>query len=421
MSFTLRPYQTDAAEKGIAFLRQPLLTPAPLNGIIVIPTGGGKSLVIGEIVRRIGLASIVFQPSKEILEQNAAKIRAYGYQPGIFSASAGSKKIAPITLATIGSVIRHIDMFRHVRYAVIDECHLVNAKRGKEEDPAGMYDEFIQSIPGLRVLGVTATPYRLSTDGYGGSILKFLTRTRPRIFHKVVHVVQNSELVRDGYWAKLDYKQVKTGFREDRLRLNSTGADYTDDSVRQHFRELGFPDQIVRCVHRLHELGRRGTLLFTRFVEESEYVASQIPGARVVTAQTSKREREQIIEGFRNGSIPLLANVGVFVVGFDYPALANVILAAPTQSLARYYQMVGRVVRPHPDKDVAFVVDMVGSVAKFGKVEDLTLVEGEHEKWHVEANGKQLTNVYFGKPPPKFIPGRVQPPPISKNQISFRL
>ena len=385
--YVLRPYQDETADRCVAGL----MAPRPENGIAVLPTGSGKSLVIASVVSRLDGPAIVFQPSKEILEQNLQKLRSYGFSPAVFSASAGSRRIGDITLATIGSVFRNHRKFAHVRYVIVDEAHLVNSKKDDS-----MFMQFLAGLPDVRVLGLTATPYRLTTDGYGGSILKFITRTRPRVFTKVWHVVQNGDLFRAGHLARLEYKVVKTGFDRSRLRLNSTGADYTDESVRNHFATLNFSDQIVRCVSRLHELGRRGTLVFTRFVEEAEYVARRVPGAAIVTAKTTRDERERIIREFRAGRIPVVSNVGVFTIGFDYPELANVILARPTRSLALYYQMVGRSVRPHPAKEAAYVVDMVGLSSEFGHVEDLELREGTHERWAVWSGGRQLTNVYFG-------------------------
>ncbi len=385
MNYSLRDYQEQSVEAGVKFLKDD----SAENGIEVLPTGSGKSLIIANIVKRLDGPCLVFQPSKEILEQNFAKFVSYGYRPAIYSASMGEKRIGAITLATIGSIIRKRDQFQNFQYILHDECHMTNPKQG-------MYSEFYGEHR-ARVLGLTATPYRLVTDGYGGSILKFLTRTRPRVFSRVVHVVQNGDLFAAGHLAKLEYKIVKTGFREDRLRLNSTGADYTDESVKQHFRELHFSDQIVRCIHRVHELNRRGTLVFTRFVEEAEYVASKIPGAAIVTAATKKRDREDILNRFKNGSIPVVTNVGVLTVGFDYPALANIILARPSKSLALYYQMVGRVMRPHPDKESAFVIDMVGLVEQFGHIEDMKLCCGPYDAWYVENRGRRLTNIYYGE------------------------
>ncbi len=387
MTYTLRDYQQQSVDAGVAFLTDG----TDDNGIEILPTGSGKSLIIANIVKRLDGPCLIFQPTKEILEQNFAKFVSYGYRPAIFSASVGEKRIDQITLATIGSIIRKQDQFQHFKYIIQDECHYANAK-------GGMYQDFYSEHK-ARVLGLTATPYRLVTDGYGGSILKFLTRTRPRVFSKVVHVVQNGDLFAAGHLAKLDYKLVNTGFRTDRLRLNSTGADYTDESVKQHFAELHFRDQIVRCIHRLTELNRRGALVFTRFVEEAEYVAAKVPGAAIVTADTPKHDREDILARFKRGTIPVVANVGVLTVGFDYPELANIILARPTMSLALYYQMTGRVMRPHPNKESAFVIDMVGLVKKFGRIEDLKLECGPHDTWYVSSQGRQLTNVYYGEKP----------------------
>lgn len=400
MKFELRPYQQESSDKAVAFLTQP----KPENGILVLPTGAGKSLVIADIVSRLDGPAIVFQPSKEILEQNFAKFVSYGHRPAIYSASMGEKRIGQITLATIGSVRTKPELFAHVRYVLIDEAHGVNAKNGET-----MFMQFLAGLPEARVLGLTATPYRLVTDGYGGSILKFLTRTRPRVFSRVVHHVQNGDLFAAGYLARLDYKEVKTGFRADRLRLNSTGADYTDESVRSHFAELNFSDQIVRCVNRCHELGRGGVLVFTRFVEEARYVSGKVAGAQIVTAETPKDERSWVIQEFKAGRIPCVCNVGVLTLGFDYPELSNVVLARPTMSLALYYQMIGRAIRPHPSKREAFVVDMVGMVKKFGHVEDLRLECGLHDTWFVSSSGRQLTNVYFGEPPQRrWLPKQFQ-------------
>lgn len=385
MQFTLRPYQQESADKSVEFLTD---TTTKENGLLMCPTGAGKSIIIAEIVTRLAEPCIVFQPSREILTQNFAKLVAYGYKPAIWSASFGRKRIGDITLATIGSAYRNPAVFGGMKYCIIDECHGFSPK-------AGMYREFLDHNNHIRVLGLTATPYRLVTDGFGGAKLKFLTRTRPRVFHRLIHYVQNGDLFEQGYLAKLEYKEVKIGFRKDRLRINTTGADYTEASVKNHFRELNFSDQIIRCCQRVAELGRGPVLVFTSFVEEARYVASRIPGAAVVTADTDKKERELILWKFRDGRIPVVANVGVLTVGFDYPELANVILARPTLSMALYYQMVGRCMRPHPSKASANVIDMVGLVDEFGRIEDMVLKCGPHDTWFIESRGQQMTNIYY--------------------------
>lgn len=383
-SFTLRTYQQEAVDKGHQFLTRQ----QPGHGLMVLPTGSGKSLVIAGLIDKLQAPCLVFQPSREILMQNFDKLLAYGYRAGIYSASLGEKKIRPITLATIGSVVKKPEDFAHVKYVIVDEAHLVNSKEGMYESFLGAMDE-----QGVRILGLTATPYRLHSS-MGGSTLRFLTRTNPRIFSTLVYFVQNGHLFDKGYLAKLQYFTIK-GFDRSKLRTNSTGADYTDESIKLHFRELDFAGKLQRVVERLIEIKRKGVLVFTRFVEESEALKDRIPGAAIVTAQTASHDRARILRDFKEGRIKVVCNVGVLTTGFDYPELDSVVLARPTKSLGLYYQMVGRCVRPHESKEHAMIVDMVGLQDMFGKVEDLEIKGGHTRTPFCATAGRQLTNVYL--------------------------
>jgi superfamily II DNA or RNA helicase len=155
--FKLRPYQQDASDAAVDYLTN---GDKSRHGLIVAPTGSGKSLLIADIVERLDGETVVFQPSREILKQNAAKLAAYGREPAVFSASLGRREVGQVTLATIGSVVRHPEAFKGVRYVLIDECHGVNAK-------GGMFKTFLDAVSGARFLGLTATPYRLATNSLG--------------------------------------------------------------------------------------------------------------------------------------------------------------------------------------------------------------------------------------------------------------
>ncbi|MDP2319602.1 MAG: DEAD/DEAH box helicase [Acidobacteriota bacterium] len=390
--YTLRIYQQHAVDRAVSYLTQPEFRGR--NGLIVIPTGAGKSLVIAGIASRLNAPVLVFQPSKEILEQNAEKLRGYGYHPGIWSASLGKKRMGMITLATIGSVVRDAELFKQFKYVLIDEAHLVNAK-------GGMYRNFLDVLSHARVIGLTATPYRLASTSLG-SELRFLTRTRPRIFDDVVYYMNLGPLFRAGFLAPLAYDTRDT-FNETQLRLNSTGADYDDASLQRHFRETGFGARVQAKVQHLLANGHKQALVFTRFTKESEDLAAAIPGSAVITAETPADRRAQVLWQFKKGLLRVVANVGVLSVGFDYPELTTVVLARPTMSLALYYQQVGRCIRPHPSKPTAHVIDMVGLKKRFGPIEQLWMQPGgkNGQQWVIvtgEQRDRVLTNVSFGLP-----------------------
>lgn len=382
-AFSLRKYQQDAVDSAIKFFS----SQRNFNAIQVLPTGAGKSLVIANTVKGIDGHTLIFQPSKEILEQNLGKIRSYGFDASVYSASLGSKNISKITLATIGSVVRTPEHFTGFKNVIIDECHLVNSK-------GGMYKEFLDAIREPKVLGLTATPYRLSTDRFGGSMLKFLTRTRPRVFDEMIYYCQCRELYNEGFWSPLKYYQV-SGFDSAKILPNTTGAEYDDESVKRYYNEIGFAARLLDITQRLKNANRRGVLVFTRFIEESRFVSQNIPGAVIITGETPSKERADIISRFKSGEIPVVCNVGVLTTGFDYPELDTVLIARPTMSLALYYQMIGRAVRPHKDKKEAWIVDICDNYQKFGRVEDLTIDTEGNGKWFVRSGKKQLTNVYY--------------------------
>ena len=116
----------------------------------------------------------------------------------------------------------------------------------------------------------------------------------------------------------------------------------------------------------------------------------------MVSSNTPKQQREAILKAFKAKKINVVANVGVLTTGFDFPELATVVLARPTMSLALYYQMVGRAIRPYEGK-TSWIVDLCGNYKRFGRVEDLQVRETRPGIYAVFSGYKQLTNVYFRK------------------------
>jgi len=246
----------------------------------------------------------------------------------------------------------------------------------------------------------TATPYRLVTDGYGGSMLKFLTRTRPRIFKDVIYYIQNKTLFDAGYLSPLEYVNIG-GFDISQVKLNTTGADFDDNSLKRYFNIINHTDRVTEVVKDLlnnKSHPRKGIIVFNRFVKEAQDIKDRLGNnnAEILTATTKKKDRTQIIKYFRNGNLKVILNVNILGIGFDYPELDTIVLASPTMSLAAYYQRIGRAIRPHPDKDKALIIDLCDNYNRFGKIEDLTFNENKG-LYFISSKERQLTNVYYGK------------------------
>lgn len=383
MSFVPRTYQVEAIQSGVDFFNDP----KPNNAFQVLPTGSGKSVVIANIGKQLKEKTIVFQPSKEILEQNLKKLMSYGYRAGVYSASAGAKHIDHLTFATIGSVNNKHHLFKDVKHIIVDECHLVNPRDG-------MYFNFIKSLPEAKVLGLTATPYRLSAN-IDGAMLKFLNRTNPRIFNKLIYYIQNETLFNAGHLAKLEYFAFDVIDRS-MLQVNSTGTDFTDASLKWYYKKINMPKITIEYAERLLKK-RKNLLIFCSLISEAVEVQKGIPGSYVLTGETDKKERESILARFKAGVIQCVINVGVLTTGFDYPELEAVLIARSTMSLGLYYQIIGRAMRPHPGKVSAWIVDLGNNIKFFGKIETMKIRTTDNGLYSIWNNGRQLTNVNFRK------------------------
>lgn len=380
-NYQVRDYQVRGVEANLEYFTGN----NKFHALAVYPTGAGKSHVIAQTADRLGEPLLILQPSREILAQNHSKFLATGNEASIYSASFNSKVVSKVTFATIGSIVKKPELFKHFKYFIVDEAHAVNPK-------GGMYSDFFAQMEG-RVLGLTATPYRLSTTSFG-AMLKFLTRTRPKLFSELIYWVQVKDLVDQGYLTSLTYYDI-AGFDRDKIRLNSTRADYDDRSLTSYMEEIKFIPRLEQVVGRLLDI-RNNMVVFTKYTKEAHHLAKVFPDkVQVVSAKTSDAQRDELIKGWQMGQIHTLANVGVLDTGVDYQKLETVVLASPTRSLSRYYQKSGRASRINPDKKDAWLVDMCGNMQTFGKVEDLHLGKDKKGLWQITTNGRPLTNVNF--------------------------
>lgn len=380
-NFQLRDYQEAAVNTGVSFFQDK----REKSEIAVLPTGAGKSLVIGSIAKNIEGNTLVLQPSKEILEQNLKKTMAFGQKDiGVYSASFGMKRIRKITFATIGSIVKKPELFEGINNIIMDECDLTNAK-------GGMYANFFDEL-NKPVLGLTATPYRLHPPTtFNNSVIKFIHRTRPRVFSELSHVTQNRVLFDRGYLAKIEY--VKEDFDNNQLAYNTTGAEFSDFSMKKYAEETGLIGRIAKHVK---EATAKHILIFVNFISEAEALQKRLLSigmeAAIITGETRPEERARILTQFKAGLIRIVINVGVLTVGFDFPQLDLVINGRITNSVRLYYQILGRLIRIHESKLFGRYIDLGGNVQRFGKIEDFEIV-GPKGMERLKSGDKFLTGV----------------------------
>lgn len=378
----LRPYQQNAV--GVALEHR--------RGLLVLPTGSGKSHVIAGIVNGIEGRTLILQPTKEILESNYAKIVASGFQGAtIYSASCGTKQVGKATYATIGSIVNDLHLFQNCEAVIIDEVHLTNAKGGR-------YDDLIKALDPAILIGLTATPYRLYANRDWGSQIKLLHRTRPRIFTDILHVTQCAELADQGFLVKPTYTVSEPGDRS-LLRPNTTGSEYDERSMENYLGSIDITDRIVRAAKDAIDKGVNHILIFTPFLTDASRaeIALTENGIRtgMISGSTPKAIRERKLKRYRAGEIKAMVNVGVLTTGYDFPALDCIISSRPTMSLALYYQIIGRGVRPFPGKTRTLVYDLVDNYSRFGDPMEMQIVADSSGQFEVLSMHGRLTTRPF--------------------------
>lgn len=393
MKLTLFEFQKKCVYNGMNYL---LDNNNNKPQIIVAPTAAGKSIIIASLAKELNKPCLVLQPSKELLKQNLEKFINTGGEAKVFSASMKKKEIGFVTYATLGSIKKQVNHLKTVGIETlfIDEAHFKYSPSIGSE-----FSIFINELKPKKVIGFTATPFRLS-HSINGSMLKMLTRMRPGYFKEYLHVIQISELIKENRWSKLQYEYYY--FDENTLEINSSGADFTEESIKKSIQLQGINNSIYLRIIKLINDGCNSVLVFMDNIKNAEKMAFALSKkgikASFVSGETNSKERDLRIENFKSGKIKVLLNYGVLSTGFDYPELECLILGRPTNSLSLYYQEIGRGVRVHPNKEKCLIIDFCNNFKRFGKVETIKIHNIDMWGWGVTNNNVILTNYPMSNP-----------------------
>ena len=357
----LRDYQTRSLTMLYDWMRQNDGHPC-----VVLPTGSGKSVVIAELCRQAvsewpETRILMLTKSMELITQNAQKLRAvWPNAPlGIYSASVGRKDLGePITIGGPLSIVNVLDQLGSISLLIVDECHDISHK---EE---GTYRKIIAHLlsvnPDMRVVGYTASPYRM---GHG------LITDKPAIFDGMIEPVSIEELVHKGYLSILRSKS--TDLRLSTEGVKKRGGEFIESDLQ---RAVDTEDNNRRMVQEViaRASGRKSWMFFCTGVSHAEHIRDLLiehgVSAVAVTGEMAKRDREQAISDFRSGKITAVTNVNCLSTGFDHAEIDLLVMARPTMSPGLYLQQAGRGMRVAPGKADCLVLDFAGVVARHGPI-----------------------------------------------------
>ncbi|MDD4888659.1 MAG: DEAD/DEAH box helicase [Phycisphaerae bacterium] len=360
--FSLRWYQLESVSAAWSFLCS-----LQGNPVIVLPTGSGKSLVIAQLckdaVEKYHGKVIVLAHRKELLEQNADKIKALlpDMDVGLYSAGLRARDTEhDIVVAGIQSAFRHAHDFGQRNLVLIDEVHLC------PHDGEGMYRTFLSDLRSanerLRMIGLTATPYRLDA----GPIC------RPDgLFQKVCYSAPVQRLIADGYLCNLTTKPAASAADTSGLRLRS------GEFIPAEAEALFSADRLVSaaCTEIVEKTrDRKSVLIFCSGVNHAGLVARTIERLAgepcgIVTGETMPILRDGTLTAFRNRQLRFLCNVDVLTTGFDSPCIDCIAILRATMSAGLFCQICGRAFRVYPAKQDALVLDFGGNIARHGPID----------------------------------------------------
>ncbi len=340
------------------------------NPLLVLPTGSGKSVIIGALCKTI-LTSwpdqrlMVVSHVKELLEQNFGKITAFwpDAPAGLYSAGLGQKRSRdPITVAGIQSVFRKPHIFGWRDLVLIDECHLLSP------DSDGMYRRFIAGLrevnPRLKVIGLTATAYRLRTG--------MLHEGSDRLFTDIAAEVSLTELLEAGHICPLKS-------RPSEIQADLSGVGIVGGELNSREQEAAVDkEELTRAA--LDEVfalasDRKSWLVFVAGRTHGEHVETALRErgitAKFVHGETPDAERDAAHDDFKSGRLRALVSLGVHTTGFDAPNIDLLVLLRKTLSPGLYYQILGRGMRLHPGKANCLVLDYAGNIDYHGPIAHL--------------------------------------------------
>jgi len=240
----------------------------------------------------------------------------------------------------------------------VHNCHLVSHK--DEGGYRTLLSDIYRTNPNVRVIGLTASPYRL---GHG-----YIT-DKPAIFDALIQPTSIEELIHKGFLSTLRSKLTRTKLEVD--GVHKRGGEYIEAELQAAVDTIDKNRLVAAEIVRLGHT-RKSWLVFCAGVAHAQHIAEALNNEGIttecVTGDTPSNERDRILTDFKAGRITALTNANVLTTGFDAPGIDLIAMLRPTMSPGLYVQMAGRGLRIAPGKTDCLVLDFAGVVEQHGPI-----------------------------------------------------
>jgi DNA repair protein RadD len=362
----LRPYQRECVD---AIWRHVQASPEP--AVAVLPTGAGKGVILAQLAKDVVAwkgRMVVLAHVKELLVQTFDNIERLAPQvhAGVYSAGLGSRELAAaVTVAGIQSIYKRAEDLGAVDVIAIDEAHRI------PPEGEGQYRTFLEGMralnPNVRLVGLTATPYRTGTG---------LIYGKDQLFAKPCFEIGVRQLIMEGFLSPLKSKAGNE--QADVSGVEVRGGEFVQSSLQAVLMadEMKVAGACVDIGAKTQD--RRSVIVFAAGVEHAQMIARflrelEVGQVREVYGDTPADERAQTIADFRAGRVKYLVNVEVLTTGFDAPGVDAVVMMRPTMSAGLHYQMIGRGLRLAEGKTDCRILDFSGNLLRHGPIDRLLI------------------------------------------------
>jgi DNA repair protein RadD len=362
----LRPYQ----EEAVQAIMESMVKDRFL--LLQMATGAGKTIVFCELIKRIleqyQMRICVLAHRRELVQQNADKLlKVWPDAPvGIACASLnGNANLdAPVVVGSIQTLANRLGSTAPFHLVIVDEAHRIPSVN-KPSQYLSFLGTMQSYFPDLRVLGVTATPFRLGLGYIYGDKCK---RDARPWFDRLHYRIGIQELQDLGFLCGIRAKEARN-IDSDLRGISKSGGDFNLGELSDLMsREIHVGSAVQ--AYREYGEGRQHVVVFCCTIDHAAKVkdafASSGYVSGIVHSELSLDDRDRTLGEYEAGRINVLVNVGVLQEGWDSPKTDCIILCRPTMSPALYVQQIGRALRIHPGKEDMLILDLSGNITRHG-------------------------------------------------------